>query len=68
MGRRTFILATLLFLPYILSPASLLALDVGDKAPEFELPSTRGDKLRLSSYAGEKNVVIQFYLLDFTPT
>lgn len=44
------------------------AVEVGDKAPDFELNSTKGGKLKLSSLAGKKNVVIQFYVLDFTPT
>ena len=43
-------------------------LDVGDKAPDFELDSTQGGKLKLSSLQGKKNVLIQFYVLDFTPT
>lgn len=43
------------------------ALEVGDKAPDFELASTSGGKLTLSSLKG-KNVLINFYVLDFTPT
>jgi hypothetical protein len=44
-----------------------LALDVGDKAPDFELDSTKGGKLKLSSLRG-KNVLINFYRNDFDPT
>ncbi len=43
------------------------ALGVGDKAPDFELDSTAGGKLKLSSLKG-KNVLINFYVLDFSPT
>jgi len=50
-----------------LSPNLLLAVEVGDKAPDFELPSTKGGKLKLSSLRG-KNVLINFYLLDYSPT
>lgn len=50
----------------ILPPAS--AVEVGDKAPDFELPSTQGGRLKLSSFQGKKNVLIEFYVLDFTPT
>ena len=42
------------------------AVEVGEKAPDFELRSTKGGKLKLSSLRG-KNVLIQFYVLDFTP-
>lgn len=43
------------------------AVEVGDKAPDFELDSTSGGKLKLSSLKG-KNVLINFYVLDFSPT
>lgn len=43
------------------------ALQVGDKAPDFELDSSKGGKLKLSSLKG-KNVLINFYVLDFNPT
>jgi len=44
------------------------AVEVGQKAPDFELTSTQGGKFKLSELAGKKNVIIQFYVLDFTPT
>lgn len=43
------------------------ALEVGQKAPEFELNSTKGGKLKLSDLRG-KNVLINFYRNDFDPT
>ena len=43
------------------------ALQVGEKAPDFELDSSKGGKLKLSSLKG-KNVLINFYVLDFSPT
>ncbi len=43
-------------------------LKVGDPAPDFELSGHRGtEKFRLSSRRGEKNVVLVFYPLDWTP-
>jgi peroxiredoxin len=42
------------------------ALEVGDKAPDFELDSTAGGKLKLSSLRG-KTVLLNFYQLDFNP-
>ena len=44
------------------------AVEVGDKAPDFTLPSTKEDPISLSQFLGKKNVVLQFYVLDFTPT
>ena len=46
---------------------SASAVEVGQKAPDFELDSTKGGKLKLSSLRG-KNVLINFYVLDFSPT
>ena len=49
--------------------------EVGDEAPDFELPAT-GDtagkggprrKVRLSGYRGKKNVVLAFFPAAFTP-
>ena len=44
------------------------AVEVGDKAPDFTLPSSKGDPISLSQFLGKKNVVLEFYVLDFTPT
>ena len=44
------------------------ALEVGDKAPDFMLPSTTGEKISLSQFLGKKLVLIEFYVADFTPT
>jgi thioredoxin-dependent peroxiredoxin len=41
-------------------------LEVGDKAPDFELPAQDGSNVRLSDFAGKKNVVLYFYPKDFT--
>jgi hypothetical protein len=48
-------------------PHFAASLEVGDKAPDFELESSKGGKLKLSSLKG-KNVLINFYVLDFSPT
>ncbi len=40
-------------------------LDVGDAAPDFELPGTGGKTYRLSDYRGRK-LVLAFYPGDFT--
>lgn len=58
-----------LVLAFLLAvPGMAAAVEVGEKAPDFDLPSTKAGKFKLSNMAGKKNVVIQFYVLDFTPT
>ncbi len=58
----------LLALFVLASTTSAPAVEVGQKAPNFELPSTQGGKFKLSDLKGKKNLLIQFYVLDFTPT
>ncbi len=43
-----------------------LALQVGDKAPAFDLPSTTGEKVNLGDYLGKQSVVLFFYIGAFT--
>jgi peroxiredoxin len=61
-------LVSLLLVFFLLAMTRLAAaLEVGQKAPDFELESTKGGKVTLSSLKG-KNVLINFYVLDFSPT
>lgn len=46
----------------------LRALEVGDKAPDFKLPSTTGTDISLSEFRGKKWVLVEFYGADFAPT
>ncbi len=39
----------------------------GDKAPDFDLPTADMTMLRLSDFAGKKNLVVYFYPKDDTP-
>jgi peroxiredoxin len=41
-------------------------LKVGDAAPDFTLPSTTGEQVKLSSFRGKKNVVLAFFPAAFT--
>ena len=46
-------------------------LDVGQLAPDFELPGAlreRKTRFRLSDYLDRSHVVLAFYPADFTPT
>lgn len=40
---------------------------IGDKAPNFSLDGSKGEKVSLEDYRGEKNVVLYFYPKDNTP-
>jgi len=42
-------------------------IQVGDKAPDFTLPSQAGEEVRLSDRLGERAVVLYFYPKDETP-
>jgi len=44
-----------------------LAVKVGDKAPDFTLPSQMGDNVTLSEFIGKKNIVLYFYPKDESP-
>ncbi len=41
-----------------------MTVKVGDKAPDFTLPSQMGDNVTLSEYFGKKSVVLYFYPKD----
>jgi peroxiredoxin Q/BCP len=45
----------------------IFTVKVGDKAPDFTLPSQMGDNVTLSEFFGKKNVVLYFYPKDETP-
>ncbi|MEU5534763.1 peroxiredoxin [Streptomyces sp. NPDC020362] len=43
-----------------------MAIQVGDKAPDFELKDNHGRTVKLSDFRGDKNVVVLFYPFAFT--
>jgi len=45
----------------------MTSLNVGDRAPDFTLPSAEGKNVSLSDFLGKKSVVIYFYPKDDTP-
>jgi cytochrome oxidase Cu insertion factor (SCO1/SenC/PrrC family) len=60
--------AALVFLMVMLMHGpQALAIGIGDPAPDFELDSTKGGKVKLSDLKG-KNVLINFYNFDFSAT
>jgi hypothetical protein len=46
----------------------VMALQVGDKAPDFSLPATTAEKIGLADFVGKKPVVVFFYIYAFTNT
>lgn len=57
-----------IFDPGILkSTDSVLKVKVGDRAPDFTLPSVSKAKVSLHQYAGKKNVVLSFVPAAWTP-
>ena len=45
-----------------------LSLEIGDRAPDFSLPSTSGEQVSLSQFRGKQRVLLEFYGSDFAPT
>ena len=44
------------------------AVEVGEPAPDFKLPSTRGIDMSLGDFRGKKWVFLEFYGGDFHPS
>jgi AhpC/TSA family len=62
----------LLFVGVLLASGPVLgrfawAIDIGDKAPDFTLPSTNGIDISLSDFKGKRFVLLEFYAADFVP-
>ena len=48
------------------APPPSTTLKVGDKAPDFTLPSTQGGTVHLADYIGKSTVVLAFFPAAFT--
>ncbi len=64
--RLTRVVLTALFASVALGSQFAAALEVGEKAPDFSLPSSDGSTYSLSQFLGEKPVVIAFFPKAFT--
>jgi peroxiredoxin Q/BCP len=49
----------------LLAAGQGLALQVGDKAPDFALPATTAESVKLADFLGKKPVVLFFYIAAF---
>ena len=52
----------------VVDPGPTAAVEVGEPAPDFTLPSTTGADISLSDFKGKKFVFLEFYAADFSPT
>jgi thioredoxin-dependent peroxiredoxin len=59
---RGWLLLSALLAGVLLGASAATALEVGDKAPDFTLPGTTGEKISLSQFRGNKLVLIEFYV------
>jgi AhpC/TSA family len=63
-----FIVLPLLLVGFFGTLSVSWALDVGDKAPNFTLPSTNGVDISLNDFSNKKWVFLEFYAAAFVPT
>ena len=64
--KRNMIVVTMLALMLGIFSTDTMAIEIGDKAPDFTTQSTAGE-ISLSDYRGEKNVVLALYYFIDTP-
>ncbi len=59
---RTWLLLGVVLAGVLVGAGAATALEVGEKAPDFTLPGTKGEKISLSQFRGRKAVLIEFYV------
>ena len=59
---RSWLLLGSLLAGLLVGANAAIALEVGEKAPDFTLPGTTGEKISLSQFRGKKLVLIEFYV------
>ena len=52
----------------VVNPGPTAAVELGEPAPDFTLPSTTGADISLSDFKGKRFVFLEFYAADFSPT
>src|SRR4029453_4550303 len=53
--------------PAFVAPRAAGAVEPGQPAPDFKLPSTTGGDIALTDFRGKKWVLLVFYRADFSP-
>ena len=64
---RSLSLVSVLLASVLVGAAMATALEVGEQAPDFTLPSTLGTEISLSQFRGKQLVLLEFYAQDFSP-
>ncbi len=59
---RIWLLLGALLAGVLVGAGAAIALEVGEKAPDFTLPGTTGEKISLSQFRGKKLVLVEFYV------
>jgi hypothetical protein len=59
---RSWWLLGMLLAGVLVGASAATALEVGEKAPDFTLPGTTGEKISLSQFRGKNLVLIEFYV------
>ena len=49
------------------STGTSMAVEIGERAPDFSLRSTTGEQITLSEFRGKRRVLLEFYGSDFAP-
>ena len=65
---KCFLLAGVVALALLATTQASLGVEIGDRAPDFKLPSTNGVDIALSDFRGKKWVFLEFYAAAFVPT
>jgi len=60
--------AVMVIVAIAVGPPTAGAVEVGDRAPDFTLPSTNGVDISLKDFRGKKWVFLEFYAAAFVPT
>jgi peroxiredoxin len=63
---RFLVLASTMSIVALAQPPTSSTLKVGDRAPDFTLPSTEGGRVHLADYIGKSTVVVAFFPAAFT--
>ena len=67
-GMAPLLIVRLTLASLLLVPGVLLAVAVGEQAPDFTLPSTTGAPISLRQFRGTQHVLLEFYVRDHGPT